>query len=111
MRFRSVIYAALMTLVSLSPASAGFSDCSGLATTRSFDGDRAVTVTFVNQTGAPVQIVWLNYRYRQEPVGTLQPGESLVWPTYETNAFMFVANGACRSIFQVERRTTTVEIL
>ncbi|MCW5697816.1 MAG: hypothetical protein KIS96_13920 [Bauldia sp.] len=110
MRFRSVIYAAILSLLAFQPAAAGFSDCSGLATTRSFDGDRPVTVTFVNQTGAAIEIVWLNYRYLQEPIGTLQPGQSLVWPTYETNAFMFAADGVCHALFIVERRTSTIEI-
>jgi hypothetical protein len=77
----------------------------------STEGDVRATVTFVNETDAPVLIDWVNYEGELERYTELAPGARYDQPTWITHPWVVSRDdGTCLATYTVieERGTVTI---
>jgi hypothetical protein len=67
---------------------------------RALHGD----IRFVNESGEPVDIFWLNYSGQREPFKTLNAGEAYLQGSYFTHAWVVASkDGVCRYLTVVSQ--------
>jgi hypothetical protein len=67
-------------------------------------------VTFVNGSGAPLQLDWSSFGCARRPFGTVPPGGSVTLPTFAGHAWAFVdpASGRVVGSTVIQAGQTTV---
>jgi hypothetical protein len=64
--------------------------CSAERKLRSMVADQSIYVTFINNTGIPINTNWLNYQGARVFYNTIGPGESLQQQTFLTHPWVLV---------------------
>jgi hypothetical protein len=85
--------------------------CSSERSLKSLNADRAVTLTFRNQTKGVINAFWLDYSGKRVLYKRMSAGESLGMNTYVTHPWVFAdAGGQCRMIVLPDPARTVVSI-
>lgn len=87
------------------------SSCEANVNARSQNSNVSVNVQFVNQTGIPLAVNWINYEGQSQNYGMLEPGQTFHQQTYLTHPWEFAGpGGECVAIILPDANKEQYEI-
>jgi VHL beta domain len=107
--FLAAAFVTLAIAAFATPAAAESCDLFGKI--KSPKSTKPVTVTFINKTGEPRYVDWLDFKGEQENRALLQPGEKTTVKTFVRHSWMFSDEpGNCHEIYVAKAGDKTFRI-